>query len=145
MDFKYKIANHFFESYSQSYVDDLNDFKTRHIKTTYAVSQQPFTQDVNFFLGKIMENTDMVNCDSFDFDNKQQVFELGLYFLANEVISEITQRQCNDYILLTFKQETKRLKEENYLLKQEIQRLKQDKVQVKEKVIGEELRTLKTL
>jgi hypothetical protein len=140
MEFKYKIANHFFECYSQTYVDDLNDFKMKHIKKTYEVSQPPFTQEdhLKFFLGKIMENTDMVDCASFDFNNKQKVFELGLYFLATEVIYEITQRQCNDYILLTFKQETKRLKEENSLLKQHI-------VKLKEKVNGEELRTLKTL
>jgi len=61
-----------------------------------------------------MENKDMVNCSLFEFDNDQKVFELGLYFLAREVINEITQQQCNEYMyleILTLKQEIRILKE----------------------------------
>lgn len=109
MDIKCQIAKQFFDSYSQECVNDLNSFKTKHIEI-YLQPQEPFKKDYDqlmFFLRKIMENKDMVNCTLFEFDNDQKVFELGLYFLAREVINEITQEQCNKYMyleLLTLKQ-----------------------------------------
>ena len=117
MDLKCQIAKQFFDSYSQECVNDLNDFKTKHIEEFYSQPQEPFKKDYDrlvFFLGKIMENKDMVNCSLFEFDNDQKVFELGLYFLAKEVINEITQHQCNEYMyleILTLKQEIRILKE----------------------------------
>ena len=116
MELKCQIAKQFFDSYSQECVNDLNEFKSKHLEI-YLQPQEPFKKDYDqllFFLAKIMENKDMVNCSLFEFDNDQKVFELGLYFLAKEVINEITQQQCNEYMyleILTLKQEIRILKE----------------------------------
>jgi len=90
---KSNFRNYYEENY-EDYESDLDDFKEEAIEQLYnSDNSEPFNEIYShliFFL-KVVKENDKDYGGSFDeWDNPQKVYELGLYFLAANVIREMS-------------------------------------------------------
>jgi len=91
------IKSNFRNYYEENYVDyvgDFDSFKDEAINELYNSDNcEPFNEIYShliFFLKVVKENNDDYGGCFKEWDNPQKVYELGMYFLASNVIRDMT-------------------------------------------------------
>ena len=90
---KSNYRNYYEENY-EDYEGDLDDFKEEVINELYNSDNcEPFNEIYShliFFLKVVKENDEDYGGCFKEWDNPQKVYELGMYFLASNVIRDMT-------------------------------------------------------
>ena len=90
---KSNYRNYYEENY-EDYEGDLDDFKEEVINELYnSDNSEPFNEIYShliFFLKVVKENDEDYGGCFKEWDNPQKVYELGMYFLASNVIRDMT-------------------------------------------------------
>ena len=90
---KRDFLNYYEEKY-EDYESDLDDFKEEAIEELYnSDNSEPFNEIYShliFFLKVVKENDEDYGGCFKEWDNPQKVYELGMYFLAANVIREMS-------------------------------------------------------